>query len=179
MALLHRPPRALRARLEEQGDAAAGGHPVAAELCALLRFIHGRAPSPAMTCTTLRQRLFTEMQKRGYENPADGQPRDAAEMLKALLEILKIPDTLRVQRHAEIQLEGEKTWRLRGPPSVALHGTVWTAHLPSTARTVGQALHSCDEQEVEACLDDEDMEQMARLHGAALPTPATRGARTP
>ena len=53
-------------------------------------------------------------------------------MLKALLEMQKIPDALRVQRHAEIRLEGEKTAAAR-PPSVALHGTVWTAHLPSTA----------------------------------------------
>ena len=126
-----------------------------------------------MTCTTLRQLLFAGMQQRGYENPADGRPRDATEVLKALLEILRVPDTLRVQRRAEIRLEGDsEKWIQRDKnPAPEPHGTVWTAHLPSTARTVGQALHSCEEQEVEARLDDEDMQEMARLHGAPLPTP--------
>ena len=150
---------------------------MAAELGLLRHFIHGgTAAGPAMTCTTLRQRLLAAMQRRGYENPADGQPRDATEMLKALLEILRVPDTLRVTRRAEIQLvgggQGARWWQRAsaGASRPVPHGTVWTAHLPSTARTVGQALHISEEQEVEGCLDAEDMDAMARLHGAPLPT---------
>ena len=171
VALLHRPAGTLLARLRAEAPA----HPVAQELCALMHFIHARdAPAPAMTCTTLRRRLLAEMQRRGYENPADGQPRDATEMLKALLEILRVPDTLRVTRRAQIQLAGGGArWLDRdadGGSGPVPHGTVWTAHLPSTARTVGQALHISEEQEVEGRLDAEDMDAMARLHGAPLPT---------
>ena len=176
MALLHRPSATLRACME---DSSQKHHPVAAELCLLLHFIHGSGPAgPAMTCTTLRQLLFAGMQQRGYENPADGRPRDATEVLKALLEILRVPDTLRVQRRAEIRLEGDsEKWIQRDKnPAPEPHGT--DGRLPSTARTMGRRC-TYEEQEVEGRLDDEDMEQMARLRGAPLPTPRYTRRRTP
>ena len=171
MALLHRPPAALRARLE--AEAVAESRPVASELIRLLRHIHapaaqaGGPPHGGTTCTALRQLLHQDMQRRGYENPADGQPRDASEMLKALLQILRFPDTLQVQRTSEIFMEDR--WIQRAPPATAPHGTVWTVHLPCTARSVGQALHLREEQEVEGRLDAEDAEELRQLHGAAAP----------
>ena len=170
MALLHRPPAALRARLE--AEAVAESRPVARELIRLLRHIHAttdRAASggTATTCTALRQLLHQDMQRRGYENPADGQPRDASEMLKALLQILRFPDTLKVQRKSEIFIDG--SWLDRAPPTTAPHGTVWTVHLPCTARSVGQALHLREEQQVEGRLDAEDMEELRQVHGDATP----------
>ena len=167
MALLHRPSATLRACEEDSAEAPPrGGGAVP------LLHLYGSGPGPAMTCTTLRQLLLRACSSGGTRIRRTGG-RDATEVLKALLEILRVADPLRVPRRAAHRQEGdrEKSIQPHNHPAPEPHGTVWTAHLPSTARTMGQALHLCEEQEVEGRLDDEDMEQMARLHGAPLPTP--------
>ena len=175
VALFHAPPPSLRRHLRSGGD-------VGRELQALSRGMREEAEtessvSSGMTCTALRSCLRTAMQARGYEDPGDGQPRDAGEVAKALFALLELPDVLAVQSKAEIQVDGE--WLLRDHPATRLHGLVWSVRMPSSARTLAATMHVADTQEVDGELEPQDVAAMQRLHGrSSLPRRYSRRRET-